>query len=96
MRPKEALGEVHQPPNHKWAHLSPILVPISTIAQWPKGPQNPNWPRTTGFPPSNNGLWQPPGATSSGPERLPLNSGEDLSCINVPRTKGSRHGAYMV
>ncbi|MBW0515256.1 hypothetical protein O181_054971 [Austropuccinia psidii MF-1] len=101
MRPKGAKGrstpvpKARWVPNHKWAHLSPILAPISAIQKWPKGPQDPNWPRTTSEPPSTNGLWQLKEATSSGPARLPLKSGEDLS-INVPCTKGSRHGAYMV
>ncbi|MBW0538453.1 hypothetical protein O181_078168 [Austropuccinia psidii MF-1] len=35
-------------------------------------------------------------ATSSGSERFPLNSGEDLSFTNVIHTKGSRRDAYMV
>ncbi|MBW0493413.1 hypothetical protein O181_033128 [Austropuccinia psidii MF-1] len=43
----------------------------------------------------NHGLWKPPGPTSSGPERHPLNSGENLSFIHVPCAKASRRGAYM-
>ncbi|MBW0546889.1 hypothetical protein O181_086604 [Austropuccinia psidii MF-1] len=38
MRPKGANGEVHQPPNHKWAHMSQF---------WPQNPINPKWPKTT-------------------------------------------------
>ncbi|MBW0476786.1 hypothetical protein O181_016501 [Austropuccinia psidii MF-1] len=76
--------------NHKWTHLSSILVPISKIPKMAK-----RTPGITFRPLPMNGLWQPPEGAISGPERLPLNSGEDLSFINVPHTKGSRHGAYM-
>ncbi|MBW0580218.1 hypothetical protein O181_119933, partial [Austropuccinia psidii MF-1] len=58
MRPKGAKGADHQPPNHKWAHLSHFLPQIST---------NPKWPKTTSGPPvghySAHGLWQSPEAT---------------------------------
>ncbi|MBW0461694.1 hypothetical protein O181_001409 [Austropuccinia psidii MF-1] len=93
---KRGQGRIPPAPNHKWAHLSPILAPISTIPKWTKGPQDPNWPRTTSLPPSINGIPQPPDDTSSGPARLSLNAGEELSFINVPCTKASRCGAYMV
>ncbi|MBW0470876.1 hypothetical protein O181_010591 [Austropuccinia psidii MF-1] len=48
-----------------------------------------------GTPFSTHDLWKPPDATSSVPERLPLNSGEESSFIHGPHTKGSRCGAYM-
>ncbi|MBW0476499.1 hypothetical protein O181_016214 [Austropuccinia psidii MF-1] len=80
----------------KWAHLSQFWPQCQQSQKWPKQPQDPNCPRTTFWTLPTPGLWQPQGATSSGPERLPLNSGEDLSFTNVLHTKGSRHGAYMV
>ncbi|MBW0486668.1 hypothetical protein O181_026383 [Austropuccinia psidii MF-1] len=64
--PKGSKGEVHQPPNHKWAHLSQF---------WPKNPTNPELSKTTlgpkiGPEPQNghnsvHGLWKPPEATIS-------------------------------
>ncbi|MBW0512604.1 hypothetical protein O181_052319 [Austropuccinia psidii MF-1] len=78
-------------PKAKWAHLSQFWPPISTIPKMAK-----RTPGTTFGPLSTPGLWKPPEATSSGPERFALNSGEDLSFTNVLHTKGARHGAYMV
>ncbi|MBW0474682.1 hypothetical protein O181_014397 [Austropuccinia psidii MF-1] len=64
------------------------------------GPPEPNFGPNLNNPKNGQepqvGLWKPPEATISGPERLSLNSGEDLSFTNVPSTKGSRHDAYMV
>ncbi|MBW0567896.1 hypothetical protein O181_107611 [Austropuccinia psidii MF-1] len=78
-------------PKAKWAHLSQFWPPISTIQKMDK-----STPGTTFWPLSAPGLWKPPEATISGPERFPLNSGEDLSFTNVLHTKGSTDGAYMV
>ncbi|MBW0464204.1 hypothetical protein O181_003919 [Austropuccinia psidii MF-1] len=47
-------------------------------------------------PPSTHGLWKTPGATSLGPARLSLNSGEDLSFIHGPCTKGYRRIWYNI
>ncbi|MBW0552867.1 hypothetical protein O181_092582 [Austropuccinia psidii MF-1] len=83
-------------PKHKCAHLSQFWPQTQPSQRWPKGPQDPNWPRTTVWPFSTPGLWKPPEAIRSGPERFPLNSWEDISLTNVLHTKGSRCGAYMV
>ncbi|MBW0493073.1 hypothetical protein O181_032788 [Austropuccinia psidii MF-1] len=77
-------------PNHKWAHLSPFWPEMGTRTPGPQIGHSKKW-----NPLSTHGLWKPPGATSSGPEKLPLNSGEDVPFIHVPHTKGSRNGAYM-
>ncbi|MBW0576935.1 hypothetical protein O181_116650 [Austropuccinia psidii MF-1] len=50
----ESKGEVHQPPNHQWAHLSQF---------WPQIAKN--HLRTHRGHKSVHGLWQPPEATSS-------------------------------
>ncbi|MBW0487101.1 hypothetical protein O181_026816 [Austropuccinia psidii MF-1] len=64
--------------------------PQSQYSQkFPKGPQDPNWPRTTFWPLSTPGLWQPPEATSSSPESFPLHSGEVVSFTNGLCTKDS-------
>ncbi|MBW0471378.1 hypothetical protein O181_011093 [Austropuccinia psidii MF-1] len=78
-------------PNHKLAHLSQFWPPISTFPKMAK-----RTPRTTFWPLSTPGLWQPPEATSSSPARFPLNSGEELPFTNVICAKGFRCGAYMV
>ncbi|MBW0493838.1 hypothetical protein O181_033553 [Austropuccinia psidii MF-1] len=57
MRPKGANGAAHQPPNHKWAHLSQF---------WPQNPTN------SGPQVGHNavhGFWKPPEATSSAPRK---------------------------
>ncbi|MBW0547661.1 hypothetical protein O181_087376 [Austropuccinia psidii MF-1] len=71
-------------PKPQVGHLSQFWPQSQQSQKWPKGPQDPNWPLPT------------PEATSSGPERSPLNSGEDLSFTNLLHTKGSRCGAYVV
>ncbi|MBW0573817.1 hypothetical protein O181_113532 [Austropuccinia psidii MF-1] len=77
-------------PNHKWAHLSPILAPNPNDPKWTKGPQT-----QTGQEPQVI-HFQPPETSDQLKKELLLNSGEDLSFINVPCTKGSSCGAYMV
>ncbi|MBW0494727.1 hypothetical protein O181_034442 [Austropuccinia psidii MF-1] len=54
MRPKGAKVAGHQPPNHKWAHLSQV---------WPQNDQN-HLITQIGHK-SVHGLWKPPEATSS-------------------------------
>ncbi|MBW0534423.1 hypothetical protein O181_074138 [Austropuccinia psidii MF-1] len=68
-----------------------IFVPQSQQSQkWPKGREDPNWPRTTVWQFSTPGFWKPPEATRSSPESVFLNSGEGLSFTNVLPTKESR------
>ncbi|MBW0537821.1 hypothetical protein O181_077536 [Austropuccinia psidii MF-1] len=75
-----AKGEVHQPPRPGGFQSQP-----SHTGQ--KGPQEPHVGQ---FQPMASGNDQRP------PARLCLNSGEYLSFLNLPHTKGSRCGAYMV
>ncbi|MBW0478429.1 hypothetical protein O181_018144 [Austropuccinia psidii MF-1] len=77
-------------PNHMWAHLSPFWPKMAKRNPGPQIGHNQPWTQDL-----THSLWQTPGVTSSGPERLPLDSGEDLSLIHGPHTEGSRHGEYM-
>ncbi|MBW0568804.1 hypothetical protein O181_108519 [Austropuccinia psidii MF-1] len=60
MRTKGAKGAVHQPPNHKWAHLSQFLTPKPNQTQMVK-----NHLRTQVCHKSVHGLWKPSEATRS-------------------------------
>ncbi|MBW0585532.1 hypothetical protein O181_125247, partial [Austropuccinia psidii MF-1] len=58
------------------------------LGQEPQVGHNQPW-----APFSTHRLWQPPGATSSGPEQLPLSSGEDFPSFmdRVPKDPGGVH-----
>ncbi|MBW0532546.1 hypothetical protein O181_072261 [Austropuccinia psidii MF-1] len=63
LRPKRGQGEVHQLPNHKWAHL---------IQVWPQIPTNPKQPKTTSGPElTNNHLWATIQPMASGNHQRP-------------------------
>ncbi|MBW0518845.1 hypothetical protein O181_058560 [Austropuccinia psidii MF-1] len=96
MRPKGAKGGSTSPqgqvgPKPQVGKPEPILAPNVINPKMAKKD-----PRTRIGQEPPFGLWKPPEATSSGSERLTLNSREDLSFTIVPHTKGSRCGAYLV
>ncbi|MBW0510764.1 hypothetical protein O181_050479 [Austropuccinia psidii MF-1] len=64
MRSKGAKGADHQPPNHKWAHLSQFWPQNPTSSKSPKPSQDPKIGHN-----SVHGLWQPPEATSPAPRK---------------------------